>query len=167
MQVPRRKGDARLNQKPDPYLTEGKYQELVAKLGRMRSSRPRLAEEVKRLAEMGDFSENAGYQLAKGRLRGLNQRIIDLENHLKVAVIIQADSNNKNIQIGSRVTLEKAGEEKTYLILGSTESDPTHRVISYSSPLGAALMGRQAGEIIKLRLANKEAEYKIISVDLS
>ncbi|MFA5023649.1 MAG: GreA/GreB family elongation factor [Patescibacteria group bacterium] len=165
MQVPRRKGDPRLNKKVDPYLTEGKYRELVAKLERMRNSRPRLAEEVKRLAEMGDFSENAGYQLAKGRLRGLNQRILDLENHLKVAVIIETNPNTETIQIGSRVTLEREGKEKTYLILGSTESDPTHSVISYQSPLGAVLMGHKAGEKVDLSLADKLVEYMITRVE--
>ena len=166
MQVPRRKGDARLNQKVDPYLTAGKYQELVAKLERMRSSRPRLAEEVKRLAEMGDFSENAGYQLAKGRLRGLNQRILDLENHLKVAVIIEANPGAETVQIGSRVTVEKDGKEKIYTILGSTETNPTNSVISYSSPLGAALMGRKKGDKIKLNLGGQEREYQILKVEV-
>jgi len=167
MQVPRRKGDARLNQKVDPYLTAGKYQEMVAKLERMLASRPRLAEEVKRLAEMGDFSENAGYQLAKGRLRGLNQRILDLENHLKVAVIIKTNPKAETVQIGSRVTLRKDGKEKEYTILGSTESDPIRGVISYSSPLGAALMGHKEGEEIKVKLAGgKETEYKIIKIEI-
>jgi len=122
MRVPIRKGDGRLGQKPDPYLTENKFLELKNKLERLKNSRPRLAEEVKRLAEMGDFSENAGYQLAKGRLRGLNQRILDLENHLKVVEIIKPNSNLEIIQIGSKVTLERAGEQKIYTILGSTES---------------------------------------------
>jgi transcription elongation factor GreA len=165
MQVPHRKGDSRLNQKPDPYLTAEKFLELKNKLERLRNSRPRLAEEVKRLAEMGDFSENAGYQLAKGRLRGLNQRILDLENHLKVAEIIKPNSNLETVQIGSRVTLEREGKQKIYTILGSTESNPAHNVISYSAPLGAALMSHKAGEKINLRLADKEAEYIIIKVE--
>jgi len=165
MRVPIRKGDERLGQKPDPYLTAEKFLELKNKLERLKNSRPRLAEEVKRLAEMGDFSENAGYQLAKGRLRGLNQRIIDLGNHLKVAEIIKPNSNLETIQIGSRITLEREGKQRIYTILGSTESDPAHNIISYSAPLGAALMGHRAGERINLRLADKETEYMIIRVE--
>ncbi len=165
MRVPIRKGDPRLNQKIDPYLTEDKFLELQKKLERLLSSRPKLAEEVKRLAEMGDFSENAGYQLAKGKLRGLNQRILDLENHLKVAIIIKADPNIKIVQIGSRVTLERAGKQKVYTILGSTESDPENQLISHLSPLGAALMGHQVGDIVKLKLADRETEYKIIKIE--
>ena len=167
MRVPIRKGDARLGQKPDPYLTTSKYQELQDKLARLKESHPKLAREVKRLAEMGDFSENAGYQLAKGQLRGLNQRIIDLENHLKSVLIIEPDKNENAVQIGSRVKLEREGEQKIFSILGSTESDPSKQVISYLSPLGAALMGRQAGETVRLKLAGKDTVYKIISVELA
>jgi len=165
MQVPRRKGDARIYQKKDPYLTERKYFELLAKLERLKEARPRLAEEVKRLATDGDFSENAGYQLAKGRLRGLNQRILDLENHLNTAIIIQTNTALETVQIGSRVVLERAGRQRTYTILGSTESDPDRGIISYQSPLGVALIGQKAGRHIRLSLANRGVEYTIIRVE--
>ncbi len=166
MRVPIRKGDKRLGQKPDPYLTEEKFIALKNKLDKLKNfSRPKEAAEVRRLAEMGDFSENAGYQLAKGRLRGINQRIIDLENHLKVAVIIKTDPNLKTIQIGSRVTLERDGQKKVYTILGSSETDPTNNVISYSSPLGVALIGRVLGDKINVILANREVEYIIKQIE--
>ncbi len=164
MRVPTRRGEKRPEPK-DPYLTPGKYRELSLKLERMRNSRPGLAEEVKRLAEMGDFSENAGYQLAKGRLRGLNQRILDLENQLKVAVIIQAEEGTGKVQVGSRVILERDGKEKEYTILGSTESDPGRGIISHLSPLGAALMGRELNEIVEVQAASGKKIYKIISID--
>jgi len=165
MRVPIRKGDQRLGQKPDPYLTEEKFHELTAKLERLKNvSRPRAADEVRRLALDGDFSENVGYQLAKGRLRGINQRILDLREHLNSALIIKKNPNIKTVQIGSQVVLEKAGKQKNYTILGSTESDPTNSVISYQSPLGAALMGHKIGDKINLTLANKEVEYTVVSV---
>jgi len=165
MRVPIRKGDKRLGQKPDPYLTEEKFQELTAKLERLKNvSRPRAADEVRLLALDGDFSENVGYQLAKGRLRGINQRILDLGEHLNSAIIIKKNPDIKTIQIGSQVVLSRAGKQKNYTILGSTESDPTNSVISYQSPLGAALIGRKIGDKINLTLANKEVEYIVISV---
>lgn len=166
MRAPIRKGHARLGQKPDPYLTEQKFRELEAKLERMKESRPKLAVEVKRLAEMGDFSENAGYQLAKGRLRGLNQRILDLENHLKAAIIIETSRDNKGVQIGSRVTVEREGRQKVYTILGSTESDPDRNIISYLSPLGASLMGKEEGEEVRVELvAGREISLKILKIE--
>lgn len=166
MRVPIRKGDKRLGQKPDPYLTEKKFITLKNKLDKLKNfSRPKEAAEVRRLAEMGDFSENAGYQLAKGRLRGINQRIIDLENHLKVAEIIKTNPNLKTIQIGSRVTLKRDGREKVYTILGSSESDPVNKIISYSSPLGAALIGHKTGDKINVTLANKEVTYIVKQIE--
>jgi len=166
MRVPIRKGDKRLGQKADPYLTAEKFEELKSKLERLKQvSRPRAAEEVKRLALDGDFSENAGYQLAKGRLRGINQRILDLEKHLGSAIIIQTNPDIQAIQIGSRVVLEREGKQKTYTILGSTESNPEKGVISYQSPLGAVLLGHRTGQVISLSLTDRETRYAIIRVE--
>jgi transcription elongation factor GreA len=164
MQVPVRRSE-RYNKKPklDPYLTKEKFIELENKLNRLKENHPRLAAEVKRLAEMGDFSENAGYQLAKGRLRGTNQRILDLEYQLKHSIIIEPD-NNGLVQIGNKVILKNRDKEKSYLILGSTESDPTAGIISHNSPLGSALIGKRIGERVKIQLKDREIEYEIMDI---
>ncbi|MFA5754063.1 MAG: GreA/GreB family elongation factor [Patescibacteria group bacterium] len=164
MQVPTRRNEGKHLPKLDPYLTEDKFNELKDKLARLLARRPSLAIEVKRLAEMGDFSENAGYQLAKGRLRGLNQRILNLEYQLKNAEIIPVSPHSDKVQIGSSVVLESAGQEKTYRILGSTETDPSRGIISHTSPLGAALLNHHAGEIIKIVLGDKEKSFKILKI---
>lgn len=170
MRVPIRKGDARLATKIDPAMTAEKYRELKAKLEFMiKVKRPREAEEVKRLALMGDFSENAGYQLAKGRLRGLNQRIIDLEKLLARAEIIQTPQDGR-IALGSYVTIKRIDDQvdrpaKTYRILGGSETDPSGGIISHQSPLGNALLGKQAGDKIRISLKEQEAEYVISKVE--
>ena len=129
----------------------------------MKKARPKLAEEVKRLAEMGDFSENAAYQMAKGRLRGINDRINELTEYLKHVVII-TPKNTGTVQLGSTVTVEINGKQKTYTILGSTETDPSTGVISHQSPVGAALMGRRVGDTVEIQLAGKRVECKIITI---
>lgn len=164
MQTPYRRKETYVKPKPDPYLTEAKFIELKNKLERMKASHPHLSAEVKRLAEMGDFSENAGYQDAKGKLRGLNQRILELEAHLKTAVIFRPSKNTGTVDLGHSVTVENEGKQKTYLILGGTETDPTAGIISHNSPLGAALIGHKVGDIIKIELAGKNKEFKIISI---
>lgn len=166
MQTPIRKPGKYTHLKPDRYLTEAKFNEFKNKLERLKFNCPRVAEEVKRLAAMGDFSENAAYQIAKGRLRGMNQRILELEDHLKQAVIIKPDKNSGLIQLGSQVTVISAGREKTYLILGSSETDPKRGVISSHSPIGSALLGKKIGDQIKIKLTDKEIEYKIIKIVL-
>lgn len=165
MQLPWRKPGKYTNLKPDQHLTEAKYNELKNKLERLKFNRPRLAEEVKKYASDGDFSENAAYQIAKGRLRGVNQRILELEDHLKRAVIIKPNKNSSTVQLGSSVTVEGDGREKTYLILGSSETDPTKGIISRNSPIGAALIGRRLGDRIKIKLADRKIEYKIIKIE--
>jgi transcription elongation factor GreA len=144
MRQPIRKADKYLRGKPDPKMTKAKFDELAADLERMKKVRPPLAAEVKRLAAMGDFSENAAYQIAKGRLRGLNQRMLDVADQLANAEIIEPNKNNSVIGLGNFVTVESAGKQKIFQILGSTETDPARGVISASSPLGAALLEKKS-----------------------
>lgn len=166
MRTPIRKPGKYTHLKPDPNLTEEKFNELKEKLERLKKfSRPNAAAEVRRLAEMGDFSENAAYQIAKGRLRGINQRILDIEDHLKNAVIIKSAKNINTVQLGCKVTIESNGKPKTYLILGSSETNPAEGIISHNSPIGSALMGHKAGDIVKVKLNNKEVEYRIIRIE--
>lgn len=164
MQTPQRKPGKYSHFKPDPHLTEAKYNELKNKLERLKKySQPRAIEEVKRLAEMGDFSENAAYQIAKGRLRGINQGILDITDHLKRAIIIAPHSSD-TVQIGSIVTVEVNGKQKEYQILGSSETDPTRGVISHNSPIGSALIGCRVGDVERIKLNDKIVEYKIIKI---
>lgn len=166
MRVPIRKGDKIPRPKADPFMTVAKFQELQAKLQKWKTvNRPREAAEVERLALMGDFSENTAYQTAKGRLRGLNQRILDLENLLARAEIITPNNKTDQIRLGHYVTIQSGGRQKTYQILGSSETDPTAGVISHSSPLGAALLGRQVGDIIEMELNEKTKKYKIVKIE--
>lgn len=165
MQTPKRKLGKYSHLKPDENITEEKYKELKNKLERLKRNHPGAAAEVKRLAEFGDFSENAEYQIAKGRLRGINQRILDIEDHLKRAVIITQTKNINTVQLGHKVTVETNGKQKTFLILGPSEANPVEKIISHKSPLGSELMDRAVGDKVKIQLKNKEVEYKIIKIE--
>lgn len=174
MRIPIRKPEKYTHLKPGAHITEAKFNELQKKLERLKVVRPSLAAEVKRLAEMGDFSENAAYQIAKGRLRGINQKILDIEDHLRRAIIIKPNKNTETVQLGHEVTIETAGKpphqawregkQKTYLILGSAETNPRAGIISSSSPIGSALMGRKIGDKVKIKIAGREVEYKILKI---
>lgn len=160
MRVPIRKGDARMFVPKDYYLTKDKYQKIEEEIKKLLAYRPQLAQEVKRLAEMGDFSENAGYQMAKGKLRGLNQRLLELEDRIKKAEIIEASPDLETVQIGHQVVLLVNDEYKNYTILGGSESNPALGVISHLSPLGSALLGHRKGDIIIINNKN----YKITEI---
>ena len=165
MQVPIRKGGEFTNLEPDPYLTQVKFNELQNKLNRLKTQQPGLIAEVKRLAEMGDFSENAAYQMAKGKLRGLNEKIDQFKNHLKMAIIIEYDKNSSKVQLGSHVTIKINHRQTTYQILGSSEIDLAKNIISHNSPLGSVLIGKQAGEKFSFELKEKIIIGKIISLN--
>jgi transcription elongation factor GreA len=120
---------------------------------------------VSRFAQFGDFSENVEYQIAKGKLRGVNQGIIDLENHLKHAVVFKPQEQTDTVELGHRVTIESEGKQKKYQILGSSEIDLKKGIISYSSPMGAALLGKEVGDVVSVKLANREVEYTIIKIE--
>ena len=163
MQVPKRKPGKYTNERPDPNLTLEEFNNLKDKLTKLKLSLPTVADEVRRLAAMGDFSENAAYQMAKGRLRGMSQRILELEDQLKNAVIIKPVKDARSVQLGSKVMVEANGKEKTYLILGSAETNPQKGIISHNSPIGSALMGRKAGE--KVKIQSTGVEYKIVKIE--
>ena len=146
-------------------LTETKAQELRDKLERLKEySRPKAAEEVKRLAELGDFSENVEYQLAKSRLRGINQAILTIEHQLNNAEIIPTQHQNNTVGIGHTVTISTGKKEKTYLILGSTETNPSQGIISHVSPLGKALLGKKIGDLLTIAAGDKEITYTILKI---
>jgi transcription elongation factor GreA len=164
MRVPTRRAEKLIRTKSDPFITKEKFLELKSKLEKMKKSQPALIEEVQRLAQMGDFSENAAYQMAKGKLRGLNQRIIELEGQLNRAELIEPARKSDIVSLGNTVLVNFAGKRKTYQILGSCEANPASGVISRNSPLGAALLGRRVGDIVRVQLVNKEVDYKIVEI---
>jgi transcription elongation factor GreA len=166
MRVPTRRADKLPRQKSDPSITPEKFQELSRTLKNLLEfKRPKEAAEVKRLAEMGDFSENAGYQMAKSRLRGINKRIDDISDLLKRAEIINPNNKSGKIELGNLITLERAGKQKKYRLLGSAETDPQNGIISHNSPLGSSLLGKKIGDQIQIILEERTIEYKIINIE--
>lgn len=164
MQVPHRKPGKFSHEKFDPLITKSKFEELEKNLEHLKKIRPGAAADVSQLAELGDFSENVEYQLAKGRLRGINNAMLKLEAQINEAQIIPASKRSDSVQLGNKVTISDGKREKTFLILGSEESDPKNNIISHNSPLGAALMGRRRGDTVLIKLVTGEAEYKIVKI---
>ena len=160
MQIPYRKPGQYNYAKKDPLITTEKLDKLRKKLDKLKNNHPQAAAEVARLAQLGDFSENAEYQLAKGRLRRINNDIQILENQIYQAKIIKP-TNNKTIQVGHTVTLLINNEQKKYTILGSEETDPLHGIISQHSPIASTLLGHGIGDIVKVNTGEKVLVYKI------
>ncbi len=163
MRVPKRKGEILRSTKiqTDHYLTKEAIERLKRQLDRLEKERPEAVAEVQRTAEMGDFSENAAYQMAKGKLRRINNKILVVQEKLKAAIVIEA-SGTDQVQIGSRVTVEVDGSETTFEIVGSQESDPSNGRISYKAPLGVKLMNSRVGDVFEFGPA--ALTYRIVSI---
>ncbi len=164
MRVPTRKNDKIPKKKVDALISLAKYKKLEADLYRLKNIiRPQEIEEVKELSTTGDYSENAGYQEAKHRLRRTNSKIERIEDILSRSEII-TKNNSGIVEIGSSIEIENNKTRKTYQILGSLETNPSQGLISYQSPLGQALLNRKAGELVKIKTGSTEREYKIIKI---
>ena len=130
-------------------------------------------EEVKRqLAEaraQGDLSENADYDAARNRQAEVEGRIKELENILSSAEIIddEAKTSKKGnrVALGSTVSVKfvETGKEGKYMIVGTVESDPFNNKISNACPLGEALIGKSAGDVIEVK-AKKNYKVEIVKI---
>jgi len=152
------------NPEHDTYITQGKFNTITSKLEEFKKSLPRLQKEVSRLAQNGDFSENVEYSIAKGKLRGTNRRILELESQILLAKIISPTKNAKVVEIGHSVDIKIDGKNKTYTILGSSEIDTNKNIISHNSPLGSTLIGRKLKEKLKIELGGKEKKVEILKI---
>lgn len=146
-------------------LTPEGHRRLKEKLAHLKKILPGLIEETARTAAYGDRSDNAEYADAKGRLRRTQAQIFRIEDELKRVQIITAGAGRGGkVQLGSVVTIESSGRQKTFRIVGPQETNPGAGFISNASPLGAALLGRTKGEIIKVETAGGGREYHILDI---
>lgn len=166
MQVPYRKPGKQIDVATDPIMTQEKFETLSRELKKLLADRPHQANEVHRLAQNGDFSENAEYQQAKSKLRGMNARIEKIQYQIDHATVI-APPESETVEIGSTVTVIATDETKprTYTILGSTEVDPARNIISYTSPIGNALLGKQKSDTVSVPLPSRTLELTIVSIE--
>jgi len=122
-----------------------------------------------RLAEAisyGDLSENSEYVEAKEQQAFIEGRILELEEQIKSAELIEEKKTEKGVvQIGSTVTLKFNGEQKEYTIVGSTEADPIMHKISNECPVGEAILGKKAKDKVKVEAPKGKVEYEIVKVD--
>lgn len=172
MQVPIRKSEQSRRYKDDggPVpLTATGIRRLKVTLHELKTRElPRVIEEVQRTGAMGDFSENAAYQDAKGRLRRIHASIATLKDRLNRAQVIGSDNDwhpTVAIRLGSKVTLKLNGTQKIYELVGPAETDPNRGRISHVSPLGAALMGRRAGDKGELKAGKTRTAFEILKVE--
>ncbi len=151
---------------PVVYLTREGYERLKERLEYLTTVKRReIAEQIREAKEMGDISENAGYDEAKNAQAFLEGEIAEIEWKLKHAVIIE-ETDDGIVGLGSKVTVKlDDDEEETYVIVGSAEADPFNGRISNESPVGSALMGHTVGDVVEVETPGGRMRMKILAVE--
>lgn len=129
--------------------------------------RKEVAEKIKQAIAFGDLSENSEYDEAKNEQAQVEVRIVQLENMLKNAKVIdEEDINTEIVSIGSKVKVLdlEFDEEVEYAIVGSTEADPSNYKISDESPVGRALVGQKVGSIVDVAVPDGVIKFKILEI---
>ncbi len=130
--------------------------------------RKEVAQKIKEAREQGDLSENAEYDAAKDEQRDIELRIEELEKILKNAeVVVEDEVDLDKINIGCRVKLYDCEyeEELEFQLVGSTEANSLQGKISNESPVGQALIGRRAGDLVEVEMPNgSTAQYRVMEI---
>lgn len=149
------------------YTQQG-YQELVDELyRRTHEEREKIKNDIATARGFGDLSENAEYDAARNDQAKNEARIKELEELIENAVILdESNIDSSVISLGSTVKLlnKTVNAEFTYALVGSNEANPAEGKISDQSPIGAALIGKKAGDEITVEVPNGTLVMQVIEV---
>ena len=146
---------------------EGKL-ELENELDTLKNvTRKEVSEKIKEARSFGDLSENAEYDEAKSAQAENESKIIELENKLRHAKIIdESEIDTKTVQVGNTVKLLdiEFDEQVSYTIVGSTEVDLAQNRISNESPIGTALLGAKKNQVVEVQAPAGVIKYKVLAI---
>jgi len=150
-------------------LTVSGAEKLKSELVRLKSvERPRIIQAIAEARAHGDLSENAEYHAAKEQQSFVEGRIAEVEGKLASAQVIDPKTVNAEgrVVFGATVDLldEDSNAEATYQIVGDDEADIAQGVIAISSPIARALIGKEAGDSVEVRVPDGTRHYEILDV---
>lgn len=150
-----------------PMLEEG-YRKLTDQVRQLKQvERPAVVQAIEDARAHGDLSENAEYHAAKERQGQIEATIADIEDQLSRAMVIDPSTlSGKKVVFGATVTLIGEDDKKVkYQVVGQVEADASHGRISYNSPLGRALIGREVGDEVEVSTPSGDRYYQIAKVE--
>ena len=149
-------------------LTPEGFKKLKQELEYLQTEKRReVAERIKTAREFGDIAENAEYDDAKNEQAMLEHRILQLEERMRDARVIEKKEIPKGVVgIGSKVRLKDMDTNKSveYHIVGSAEANPSENKLSNESPVGKAIIGHKKGEIVEVAAPRGSLKFKIIEI---
>jgi len=152
-------------------LTQEGYNNIEKELEYLKTEkRTEISERIKVALGFGDLSENSEYDEAKNAQAQNEIKILDLENKLRYAKIInEAEIDTKTVQVGNTVKILdlEFDEEFEYTIVGSTEVDLSQNKISNESPIGLALIGAKKNQVVEVQIPDGVAKYKVLGISIA
>ncbi|MBO7453893.1 MAG: transcription elongation factor GreA [Alphaproteobacteria bacterium] len=150
------------------HMTPQGYKILEEELKKLKfEERPAIVNAIAEARALGDLSENAEYHYAKDKQGFIEGRIRELESKLSRAEVIDITKlNGTSVKFGCTVTIcdESTDEEVTYKIVGIDEADIKKNLLSVGAPLARAMIGKEAGDEIKLNTPSGMKQYEILEV---
>jgi transcription elongation factor GreA len=146
-------------------MTEYGFEKLSKELKHIKEvALPNNAKDIEEARQLGDLKENAEYHAAREQQQHLMRREAELSDILSRAVVIDpSKSAHAKVSFGSTVTLidVDTDEEVTYTIVGTPEANVEKGLISYNSPLAKAIIGKEVGDEVEVRLPAGVVTYEI------
>ena len=150
-------------------MTSGGYERLEQELKRLKyDERPSVIRAIADAREHGDLSENAEYHAARERQSFIEGRMLELEDKLARAEIIDiSQQGGSTVKFGAQVKLvdEETEEEVVYQVVGPDEAEIQRGLLSISAPLGRALIGREAGDTVEVPTPRGTRYFEILEID--
>ena len=149
-----------------PMLAEG-HRRLTEEVKRLRLERPEIIDSIEEARAHGDLSENAEYHAAKERQGQVEAMLADAEDRLSRALVIDPTTlSGDKVVFGATVTLIDEEDKKiVYQLVGQTEADARVGRISYNSPLGRALIGREVGDEVEVTTPAGDRYYEVAKIE--
>lgn len=149
-------------------ITKAGYDRLYEELERLRTVElQKNAGQIQKAREFGDISENSEYTAAKEQQAFLSGRIQKLQEMLSTVKIVPTDNlPGDRVVFGSRVKVEEldTGRVGVYQLVGPYESAPEKGLLSVTSPIGRALIGREPGDVVELKTPGGTKELEILEI---
>jgi transcription elongation factor GreA len=148
-------------------LTRQAYEKLQKELAELKGPvRHEVAEAIREAKSHGDLRENAAYHEAKLNQRRLDSRIADLEKLLQLAKIVEGSGSGDVAELGGKVKLKDLewDDELTITLVSSFEADPANDMISISSPLGEAILGKVVGDEVEVDAPAGKQRFKVLAL---
>jgi len=148
-------------------MTQNGYHKLQQEVRELESRRPDIKASIEQARARGDLSENADYHAAREELAMLNARLAELHGKLARSHVVKPeDAPEGKAALGSTVRLRRKrdGREFTRTLVGAGEGDVASGKILTTSPMGAAMIGHEAGDTVTVSLPSGEQEFEILSI---